>query len=82
MNPYGSYDPEIMGRVLRQARQARGMSQEVLSGLATLSRSHLAGIETGRITPGADTLWRLAQALDQPLSELIRRVEAQAGPKR
>ena len=42
-----SYDHTVTGRVIRRLRLERGMSQEILSGLAIISRSHLAEIETG-----------------------------------
>jgi transcriptional regulator with XRE-family HTH domain len=70
-----SYDHTITGRIIRQLRQERGMSQEVLSGLAAVSRSHLAEIENGRDKANVDTLWRIAGALEIRLSDLIRRVE-------
>ena len=56
-------------------RQERGMSQEVLSGLAAVSRSHLAEIESGRDKANVDTLWRIAEALEIRLSNLFRWVE-------
>ena len=70
-----SYDHTITGRIIRQLRQERGMSQEVLSGLAAVSRSHLAEIESGRDKANVDTLWRIAGALEIRLSDLIRQVE-------
>lgn len=70
-----SYDHTITGRIIRQLRQERGMSQEVLSGLAAVSRSHLAEIENGRDKANVDTLWRIAGAMEIRLSDLIRRVE-------
>ena len=70
-----SYDHRITGRVIRQLRLERGMSQEILSGLAALSRSHLAEIEAGKDNANVETLWRIAGGLDIRLSELIRRVE-------
>lgn len=70
-----NYDHRITGRVIRRLRLERGMSQEILSGLAALSRSHLAEIETGKDNANVETLWRIAGGLDIRLSELIRRVE-------
>ena len=70
-----SYDHRITGRVIRRLRQERGMSQEILSGLAALSRSHLAEIEAGKDNANVETLWKIAEGLDIRLSELIRRVE-------
>lgn len=72
------YNHEITGRVIRELREERGVTQEVLSGLAALSRSHLADIERGSISPSVDTLWRIAEALGLRLSALIRRVEAES----
>ena len=70
-----SYDHRITGRVIRRLRRERGMSQEILSGLAALSRSHLAEIGTGKDNASVETLWRIAEGLDIRLSELFRRVE-------
>ena len=69
------YNSKITGQLIGILRTRRGMSQEVLSGLAGISRSHLAMIENGRKKANVETLWRIAAALDMPLSELIRMVE-------
>ena len=69
------YRNAVTGRVIRELRQKRGVSQEVLSGFASISRSHLAMIENGTKNPNVDTLWRIAEALVMPLSELISLVE-------
>lgn len=73
------YDPEIAGRIISKLRAERGMSQEVLSGLAGIARSHLAMIETGRKHANVETLWRIAAALGLRLSEFIRMVENESG---
>ena len=70
-----SYDHTVTGRVIRRLRRERGMSQEVLSGLAAVSRSHLAEIEAGKDNANVGTLWRIAGALGIRLSDLMRRVE-------
>ncbi len=70
-----SYDYTITGQVIRQLRSERRMSQEVLSGLAAISRSHLAEIERGKDNANVETLWRIASGLDIRLSDLLRRVE-------
>ena len=69
------YDHRILGRILRQEREKKQMTQEVFSGFAVLTRSHLAMIERGQKNPNVATLWKIAQALDRPLSELFRLVE-------
>lgn len=76
------YSSKITGQVIGLLRTQRGMSQEVLSGLAGIARSHLTMIENGRKQANMETLWRIAQALDIRLSDLIRMVEeaiAEAG---
>ena len=71
------YDNKITGYVIRELRLKRELTQEVLSGLAGIPRSHLAMIESGRISPKIDTLWKIAEALGMKLSELIGQIEAQ-----
>ena len=70
-----NYDSRITGRMIGLLRTHRGMSQEVLSGLAGVARSHLAMIETGAKNPNVDTLWRIAAALEMRLSGLFALVE-------
>lgn len=70
-----TYDNAVTGRVIREMRKKRGMSQEVLSGLAGIARSHLAMIENGTKNPNVDTLWRIADAFGIPMSQLIIKVE-------
>ena len=69
------YDHRILGRVIRQERKKRQRTHEVFSGFAVLTRSHLAMIERGQKNPNVSTLWKIAEALDMPLSELFRLVE-------
>lgn len=69
------YDNAIMGQVIRSLRKKHGLSQDVLSGLSGIARSHLAMIETGYKNANVETLWRIAEALNMPLSELIAIVE-------
>lgn len=69
------YDHKVTGRVIRMLRKKRKLSQEVFSGLAGIERTHLTKIETGVKNANNDTLWRIAEALDMRLSELLRMVE-------
>ena len=70
-----NYDNKITGMVIKELRQEKDLTQEVVSGLANIPRSHLTMIENGQISPKVDTLWRIAEALDVKLSELIILVE-------
>lgn len=69
------YNYRITSQIIGRIRTQRAISQEVLSGLSGVARSHLAMIETGTKNANVDTLWRIAAALDMRLSELIRLIE-------
>ena len=64
-----------VGRVVRQLRKNRGLSQEVFSGLVGIARSHLAMIESGSKQANFETVWRIANAIDMAPHELVRLVE-------
>lgn len=53
------------------------MTQELLSGLAGIARSHLSIIENGTKQPNSETIWRVAIALDMKPSELVALIEAE-----
>lgn len=69
------YQGQITGQVIHDLRKASNLSQECLSGLAGIARSHLSAIERGKKNVEVETLWRIAEALDMKLSELIQLVE-------
>ena len=69
------YNHFITGRIIRELREQRRLTQEVLSGLAAVSRSHLAEIETGHTNANVETLWKISEALGMKMSDLIRMVE-------
>ena len=68
-------DSEIVGNVFRKIRERKGLSQEVVSGLADIGRTHLSAIERGERRPTLDTLFKLAAALNMPASEIVREIE-------
>ena len=64
-----------IGEVIRTCRVRRGLSQEVLSGLAGLDRTHYSKIERGLRSPTIDTFFKIAQALDMPPHQLMKELE-------
>jgi transcriptional regulator with XRE-family HTH domain len=66
---------ELVGKVIQGFRKSKKMSQEVVSGLAGLDRTHYSKIERGLRSPTIDTLFKIAHALDVPPHELIIRIE-------
>ncbi len=69
------FDASMVGKTIRRIRKKRRLSQEALSGLAGIARTHLTMIEGGTKQANLDTLYRIAQALDMRLSDLIRLAE-------
>lgn len=66
---------KAIATVIRRLRKNRKLSQEVLSGLAGMERSHLGMVETGGRVPNLYTIWRIADALDMRPSELVALIE-------
>lgn len=68
-------DSQTVGQVIASFRQKKGISQEVLSGLADIGRSHLSAIERGERKPTLETFYRICNALDMPMSTVARAIE-------
>lgn len=63
-----------MGSRVRQLREAKQWTQEVLAERADLDRSYIAGIETGLRNPSVKAMSKVANGLGTSLSELFRDV--------
>ncbi|MFR5876802.1 MAG: helix-turn-helix domain-containing protein [Eubacterium sp.] len=68
-------DAKIVGEVISEKRKEKGISQEVMSGLADIGRTHLSAIERGERKPTLETLYRLSCALDIKMSDIIIEIE-------
>lgn len=73
-----NFDHKAAGQTIAALRTEKGLSQEVLSGLAGIARSHLSMIETGTKQANFETLWKLAAALDLRPSQLVEKIEERA----
>lgn len=69
-------DSRVVGEVIVKYRTDKGMTQEVLSGLAGIGRSHLSAIERGERKPTLETLYRLSLALDVKMSVIVHSIES------
>jgi transcriptional regulator with XRE-family HTH domain len=58
-------------RMLRELREARGLTREQLALAAGMSHSSVASYETGHRTPGRAPLLRLAAALGAHPRDLV-----------
>lgn len=65
----------LVGNVIKKCRKSKGMTQEVLSGLADLDRTHYSKIERGLRNPTIDTLFKIAGALDIAPHDLMIEIE-------
>ena len=68
-------DPKIVGEVIAKYRMKKGLTQEVLSGLSDIGRTHLSAIERGERKPTLETLYRISRALDVNMCVLGRVIE-------
>lgn len=71
------FDKQTIGTVIRKLRIEKGLSQDVLSGLAGIGRTHLTMIENGQKNPNFETIWKIALALELRPSELVARFESE-----
>ncbi|MGD0229834.1 MAG: helix-turn-helix transcriptional regulator [Syntrophorhabdales bacterium] len=62
---------ELIGKRIKEARQAKGLSQEALSEKIGMSAKYLSSVERGKENPTLDTLIKLADALEVEASELF-----------
>ena len=58
------FDNRAVGKIIRNLRNKKGVSQDVLSGFAGIARTHLTMIENGDKQANFETLWKIANALD------------------
>ena len=68
-------DAVIVGRVIQQFREERGVSQEVMSGLAGIGRTHLSAIERGERRPTMDTFFKICEAMNVCPSTVMAKIE-------
>ena len=68
-------DAYIVDLVIQRFREQRGQSQELLSGLAGIGRTHLSAIERGQRKPTLETFWRISEALGLKPSVLMAAIE-------
>lgn len=67
------------GKVLREFRQRKGLSQEGLAEAAGLDRSFISLVERGLQSPNIVILLQIAGVLEVPAAELIAKAEAIMG---
>jgi transcriptional regulator with XRE-family HTH domain len=68
-----------LGSVIRNRRQAVGLSQDALAALCGVSRGYLGQIERGEASITITLMDRLAKGLNATLLDLIQEIDKDAG---
>jgi transcriptional regulator with XRE-family HTH domain len=68
------------GATVRELREARGWSQELLAEYAGLNRSYVGEIERGAAIASIVTVDKLARAFGVPMAALLRVSSAESAP--
>lgn len=66
---------ELVGQIIQRKREQKKLSQEVVSGLAGIGRTHLSAIERGERKPTLETFFKIAEALNVRPSVLMAEIE-------
>jgi transcriptional regulator with XRE-family HTH domain len=63
---------KAFGRIVKQLRQAAGLSQEAFADRCGFARSYMSRIERGSANPSFDAVEVLATALNVPVATLFQ----------
>ena len=63
----------VLGQRIRQAREAKGITQEWLAELCGLSAAHIGLVERAARIPSLDTIYKISCVLDVSVDYLLMR---------
>jgi transcriptional regulator with XRE-family HTH domain len=66
----------LIGEVLRARRMAKGLTLRDVSAAARVSLGYISEVERGQKEPSSELLAALCDALDVPMSQVLRDVSA------
>ena len=66
---------EAFGEALKEVRAEKGLSQEAAALACGLDRAYFGALERAVKSPTLKTIWKIAEALGVPPSELLLRAE-------
>jgi transcriptional regulator with XRE-family HTH domain len=72
--PRPGEDNNVVGRRLRELRNARGLSARKVADRASVSAAYLSRVENGHISPTVSTLQRIVQAMDESVARVFGEV--------
>lgn len=64
------------GIALRRRRHKLNLSQEDFADMADIHRTYVSKIELGKVDVGIGVAYKIARALNLPLSKLLKETEA------
>lgn len=62
---------KLIGRNIRIIRERKGMSAQELSTICNFEKSNMSRLESGNTNPTIWTLYKIAQALEVSLEEIV-----------
>lgn len=66
---------EELGISIRRRRHKLNLSQEEFADKANIHRTYVSSIELGKVDAGLRVIYKIASALNTPLSKLIKETE-------
>lgn len=60
-----------IGHRIKVLRESKGVSQQNLAAICNFEKANLSRIEAGRTNPTISTLYKISQALEISLSDLV-----------
>ncbi len=70
---------KLLAEYVKEKRQKAKKSVTLISNEIDMTKSMWADLERGIKDPQFSTLWRVAEALNIPLSKLVKEIEKRAG---
>ena len=64
-----------LAKIIKEAREAKGLTQGQLAGFTGLSEIFLSRLECGKKGDSLNALMQIAEVLEIKTSELVRRIE-------
>ena len=61
----------LIGERIKQMRQSKGMTQQMLADECDIEKPNLSRIENGNTNPTVKSLWKISNALGVKLKDLV-----------
>jgi transcriptional regulator with XRE-family HTH domain len=75
--PHDDTSAAVVGRVLREAREQAGVTQQDVALRTRMDRAYLSEVENGKRSLSIDRLLRICRAIDVKAATVVARIERQ-----